>query len=223
MSVQPQSSAGNVAPSPSQAPRQGGMGRGTKTCLGCGFILLAVCCILGVFSAIAIPLAISSLTASLTTSADPVQAKRVASQIADYSLPQGHVEQAGVDLMAMQMAVIAPQRFNETDDLGDGYLIMLMAIRFPVDSAQVEQQMRDTLLDQTRANNVTFYRVGERRATIRGQTVVLSIYEDEPTGGAIRMVTGAFQGKAGQTILIMAGGVATWDWNKVEGFLGSVR
>ncbi len=199
------------------------MGRGTKTCLGCGIVLVLACCVLSAVTLFALPLVVSNLTAGLGGSADPVKARQVGAQIADYTLPADHSEQAGVDAAVMQMVIIAPKTFSETEEFGDGYVIMLMTIKLPVDSAQLEQQMRSALLEQTKANGSTFQKVGERKVTIRGQATTLTILEDAPTNGTVRMVTGSFQGKGGQTLLMMLGNISTWDWDKVEKFLQSIR
>ena len=199
------------------------MGRGTKTCLGCGALLLIACCICSVVTVFAVPLLVGNLLAGLGGSADPVRAKQVAAQIADYTLPAGHSEQAGVDVLVLQMAVIAPTNFSENSDLSDGYVIMLLATKLPVDSAQLEKQMRDALLEQTKANGVTLQKVGERQTTIRGQPVTLSILEDDPQRATVRAVSGTFQGKGGQTLVLIFSAADLWNWTTVESFLGSIR
>jgi len=203
------------------------MGRGTKTCLGCGVVLLLVTCLACVVASVAAPLvaslAVASLTANLGSSVDPLKARQVGTQIADYTLPPGHGEQVGVDVWVLQMVVITPKVFDADVNLSDGYIINLLATKLPVDSAQLEKQLLDALLDQTKARGVTWQKVGVRPVTIRGKPATLSILEDDPKRPTIRAVSGSFQGKSGQTLVQIISKTDLWNWTTVENFLTSIR
>ncbi len=203
------------------------MGRGTKTCLGCGLVVVLVTCVMCAVASAATPvvvsLVVSSLTANLAGSVDPVKAKQVGAQIADYALPPGHAEQVGVDVWALQLVVITPNVFDTNINRNDGYVINLLATKLPVDSAQLEKQLLDALLEQTKARGVTWQKVGEHPVTIRGKPATLSVLEDDPRHPTIRAASGAFQGKNGQTLVQIISTADLWNWRAVENFLGSIR
>jgi hypothetical protein len=202
------------------------MGRGTKTCLGCGVVLLLVTCVLCVVASVVGPFVASFVVTSLTSnmgSVDPVRTKQIGAQIADYTLPAGHGEQVGVDVWLLQMVVITPKVLDADVNLNDGYVINLLATKLPVDSAQIEKQVLNALLEQTKARGVTWQKVGERPASIRGKPATLSILEDDPRHPTIRAVSGTFQGRSGPTLVQILSKVDTWNWTTVENFLGSIR
>lgn len=92
-----------------------------------------------------------------------------------------------------------------------------------MDSAQLEKQLLDALLEQTKARGVTWQKVGERPVTIRGKPATLSILEDDPKRPTIRAVSGSFAGKSGQTLVQIISKTDLWNWTTVENFLASIR
>ena len=202
------------------------MGRGTKSCLGCGVVLLLLTCVVcvaaSVLTPIAASLAMSALTANLASSADPAKAKQVGAQIADYRLPPGHREQVGVDVWVLQMVVITPNVFDTDISQTDGYIIDLLATKLPVDSAQTQRQLLDALLAQTKARGLTWQKAGEHTAKIHGQPVTLSVLEDDPRHPTIRAASGGFRGRDGQTFVQIISQADVWNWTTVENFLGSI-
>ena len=202
------------------------MGRGTKTCLGCVLVLVLLTCALCGLASVAGPflssLLVASITSNLGSSVDPAKAKQVGAQIADYSLPPGHSEQAGVDLWLLQTVVIAPDVLAGSD-LRDGYIVDLLATSLPVDSSDLEKQLLSALLQQTKTRGITWQQSGVRTLTIRGQPTTLSILEDDPQHPNIRAVTGAFQGRRGQTLVQIVSQAGIWNWATVDRFLTSIR
>ena len=203
------------------------MGRGTKGCLGCGALVLLLACMVcvagSVLTPIAASLAMTSLTANLASSADPAKAKRVGAQIADYTLPPGHREQLGVDLWAAQMVVITPDVFNTDVNHSDGYIIDLLATKLPIDSAQLEKQMLEGLLAQTKAQGLSLQKTSERTVTIHGKPVTMNVLEDSPAHPLIRAASGGFRGRDGQTFVQIISQANLWNWTTVETFLRSLQ
>jgi hypothetical protein len=203
------------------------MGRGSKSCLGCGVVLLLVACVACVAASVAAPLVASLLTASLTanlsSSIDPAKAHQVGTQIADYTLPPGHGEQAGIDLLALQLVVITPKVFDPAVNLRDGYIISMLATRLPVDSGQLQTQLLAALLAQTQAQGVKWQQTGTHPLTIRGKPATLSILEDDPQHPTIRALSGSFSGKNGQTLVQIISKTELWNWTSVDNFLTSIR
>src|SRR5438552_7783128 len=181
------------------------MGRGSKTCLGCAVVLLLATCVVCALGSVAGPivssLVVASLTANLGSSVDPTKARQVGAQIADYTLPPGHAEQVGLDVWLLQMVVITPNVLDTASELHDGYVIDLLATTLPVNSAQLEKQLLGALLEQTKTRGITWQQAGERSVLIRGKPAMLSILVDDPRHPTTRAVSGAFQGRRGQTLV----------------------
>jgi len=201
---------------PAAPPAKGGMSGMTKFVLGCGCLLvfLCVCACAGLF--IGMPMLISS-----SFGADPVKAKQVGAQIADYKLPAGYGEQMSMDLFVAKMVLISRG--------ADGALpVWLMMQAQGLNRAQIEEQMRQAIqgqLDQNGAD-VEFARVGEESVTIKGKPAVMTIYEGRSKSGGpglIRQGVVSFEGKGGTVVLMILSDVAEWNTAEITAFLGSIR
>jgi hypothetical protein len=67
--------------------------------------------------------------------------------------------------------------------------------------------------------------VGTQKATIRGQSVTLTISEGASgsSEATMRQVTGVFNGKDGIVMLMAMGDVDRWDQTMLDQFLASIR
>ncbi len=152
-------------------------------------------------------------------SPDPQAAKRVASEIVDYTLPDGYSELMGVDFLVYKMAVIAP-----TQRASDGMVFMLMQTGAGgMDQAEMERQMQQAFQQQFNRSGGTTHVVGQERVNIRGRETTLTIAEND-TSPPMRQAVGTFEGKNGGMVVLMVMANAD-DWNDelMREFLGSFR
>ena len=144
------------------------------------------------------------------------QAKKVAAQIADYTLPSGYSEQMGLDMFIEKMVVIAPTKQS-------GLTITLLQMPATTSRQQMEQQMRQSMQNQFGQLPGAMKNAGEHPVTIKGEKVTLTLGESSSTSYTLRQATGFFVGKGGLVMLMLMGEVENWNWTLVENFCASIR
>lgn len=194
-----------------------------KIVLGVVAVVLLVGCV-GMLS-------VSFLTARMVGQAmDPAQAGQIASEITDYSLPEGYGPVMGTNLMGVKLVMFGPAGMVSGASTGsglprDGELIMLM--QMPAAAAMDADQMRDQMLKNMGGqagvgNDMTA--TGTLEASIRGKPVTLQVSEGRARGGdAVKALSGVFDGMGGPAMLMIVGSSDTWDQSRVEAFLASLK
>jgi len=146
---------------------------------------------------------------------DPVRAKQIGTQIAEYALPSGYQELMGMDVLTTQMVVVAPRNQR-------GVSLILMQIKTSnVSRAQMEQQMQQAMQRQFQGG--TFQQVSEEPVTIKGQSTVLTVSESQSARGTMRQATGVFSAKSGLGMIMAMGLASEWNWQLVKDFCATIR
>lgn len=196
------------------------MSRNTKIILGVivGLVLLCAC-----VSVVSIYIFVNSageiIEQAVSFSEDPAEIAQTAREIVDYDLPPGYTEQMGMNLMGFKIVGFGPEgRTNQ----------MIMLMEFPkftnLSQEEMEQQMQQSLQQQTGRRSMDLEVVGTTTATIRDQTVEFTIREGtDEQGNRMRQVSGVFEGKNGLVLLMAMGNAQTWDQQAIDDFIGSLR
>ncbi len=149
---------------------------------------------------------------------NPANAKQVASEIADYTLPPGYAERMGMNFLVYKMVMIAPEQ-----DASSGMFIMLMGTQAAgVDQADMERQMQQSFQQQFGRNGSRMEVVGQERVTIRGKETTITIAESDASP-KMRQAIGAFEGKNGLVVVMLMGSANDWDDGLMREFLSSIR
>lgn len=155
-----------------------------------------------------------------STTENPQEVARIASEIADFDLPEGYDTQYGMKIATFSMVQFATQ--NE-----ENYIFLT---QFPAGtSINVDEMMRQ-VRDGARNPNSRWYNVDaelveQKPVTIRGQKSTLSISEGTNDQGELyRMANVTFQGRGeGPTLVMFIGPAEQWDTEMVEDFISSIR
>ena len=155
-----------------------------------------------------------------STTENPQEVARIASEIADFDLPEGYDTQYGMKIATFSMVQFATR--NE-----ENYIFLT---QFPAGtSINVDEMMRQ-VRDGARNPNSRWYNVDaelveQKPVTIRGQESTLSISEGTNDQGELyRMANVTFQGRGeGPTLVMFIGPAEQWDTEMVEDFISSIR
>ncbi len=194
------------------------MSRGVKITLIVVAVVLVVCCL----GAIVASLIVGRFAGQAFTT-DPNRARQVGHEIADYTLPAGYSEQAGMNMAGIRMVVIA--QHAQTQSADEMAIIMM---QFPaslnLSPEEMERQIGQQMERQFQRGNEQMQVVGTQPATIKGQTVTLTVSEGTGSSGVThRQVTGVFPGKDGTAMLMAFGAKDTWNQQALDNFLASIR
>ena len=186
------------------------MSRNTKIILVIGGTTLFICVLLCIAGVIVAPRLAENAFVQ-----DPVRAKQIGAQIAEYTLPSSYQEFMGMDVLTTQMVMLAPKSQR-------GTFITLMQIRTSnVSRAQMEQQMQQAMQRQFQSG--TYQQVSEETVTIKGQSTVLTVSESQGERGTMRQATGIFPAKGGLGMIMAMGTASDWSWQVVRDFCASIR
>lgn len=140
-----------------------------------------------------------------------------ASQIADFTLPDGYQAEYGIKLAGYAMA-----SYNNGD--GHSHLYLIQAPKDSnADQAKLEEMMGQA--ETGKKDRTTRMTVVEKRdATIRGKATTLLISEGtNGDGDPYREATAVFDGKGGPALVVIEEPISTWDDAKVEQFIASIK
>jgi hypothetical protein len=152
-----------------------------------------------------------------STSTDPVQIAQTASEIADYTLPQGYQEAIALSIFNTTMV-----GFTREDSTMTIFMLQ-MPVNSRLSSEQMKEQMQKAIEAQTGRRYDLKY-VGSQNVTIRGQGTEMFIYEGtSDQGELVRQMMGIFEGKNGTAWLMVMGNPDTWDQVGVDAFIRSLR
>ena len=155
-----------------------------------------------------------------STTENPQEVARIASEIADFNLPEGYTAQYGMKIATFSMV-------QYTTRSEESYIFLT---RFPAGtSINVDEMMRQ-VRDGARNPNSRWYNVDtelieQKPVTIRGQETTLSISEGTNDQGELyRMANVTFQGRGeGPTLVMFIGPAGQWDIEMVEDFIASIQ
>lgn len=150
---------------------------------------------------------------------NPDNAHRIGTEIADYTLPVGYVEQGGMDLLVYKMVFITAQGGNSSDSM----VIMLMNTNAgSANRDELERQMQQSFQQQFNSSGGTTHVVGTEQVTIRGQETTLTIAETDASR-PLKQVVGTFDGKNGLVILMVMGDKGNWNDTLFKDFVASIQ
>ncbi|MBI5302175.1 MAG: hypothetical protein HY868_08565 [Chloroflexi bacterium] len=152
-----------------------------------------------------------------TNAQNPEQIKQTAAKIAEYTLPSGYKEEFGMDLFAMQMVMIAPA--NKARPM----IMLMQSADRSAKPEDMQQQLQEQFQRQYSMQGGTYRVTGTRQVRIKGQSVTLTIAENDSRSVTMQQATGVFAGKNGLAILMLIGTKQGWDWTPIEQFTGSIR
>lgn len=155
-----------------------------------------------------------------STTENPQEVARIASEIADFNLPDGYTTQYGMKIATFSMVQYTTR--NE-----ESYIFLT---QFPAGtSINVDEMMREVRDGARNPNspwhNIDTELVEQKPVTIRGQEATLSISEGTNDQGELyRMANATFRGRGeGPTLVMFIGPADQWNLDTVEGFINSIR
>ncbi len=158
--------------------------------------------------------------ADQSTTEDPQEVANIASQIADFSVPEGFITQYGIKISTFSMV----QYTTHTEDT---YIFLT---QFPAGTSINPQEMMREIRNSSRNPNSPWYNVDtelveQKSVHIRGDESTLSISEGKSDQGVLyRMANATFDGKGdGPTLLVIVGPADHWDTKMVEDFIASIQ
>jgi len=155
-------------------------------------------------------------------SADPEAAAEAAHKIIDYDLPEGYQEQMAMEIVFYSFVVIAPEG---SSGMSNGPVFMLAQFQSGmVNQEQMEQQLRQSLEQQSSHPGLSMELVKMEEQTIRGEQTQVATYEGtDENGNVLRQVITSFPGKDGTAMLMIMGPAELWDQDLIDAFIESIR
>lgn len=158
--------------------------------------------------------------ADKSTTEDPQEVAQIASEIADFTLPDSFTTHYGIKIASFSMVQYTTQ--NE-----ENYIFLT---QFPTGtSINVEEMLRE-IRNGSRNPNSPWYNVDtklveQKPINIRGEKTTLSISEGTSDKGVpYRMANAKFQGNGGgPTLLLIVGPAKQWDAKMIEDFIASIH
>ncbi len=192
------------------------MDRGTKTVVGIVAIGAFLCCVAGLGLAL-----LSTRLIGRAVITQPDQVARVSNDIADYSLPPGFERKFASDVSGFKLVALGPEQSNSQ-------FLMIVLLQFPApmsaNRAEIENQMRQALAQQTGMGSASLETVGQEQVQIKDQPVEFTIREGTTQDGVkLRQETGIFEGKQGPTLLMVIGETGDWDQPLIDNFFKSIQ
>jgi hypothetical protein len=155
-----------------------------------------------------------------STTEDPQEVAQIASEIADFDVPEGFTTEYG-----MKIATFSLVQYTTSSQH-----TFIFLTQFPAGtSINPDEMMREIKQSSHNPNsawyNVDMQLVEQNPVTIRGQETTLSISEGTSDSGEMyRMANAKFQGNgAGPALLMIVGPADQWDMSMVEDFIASIQ
>lgn len=152
---------------------------------------------------------------------DPTSIARVSAGIAAFEIPAGYEEKMAMSLFNYDFVMIMPNSPSS-----GSMIISLMQLKgsLALNPEQMEQQMRQSMQQQSGRSYGQMRTIETREETIRGEKVVVTISESNiQEGAAIRQWMTIFQGDGGPTMLMIQGSPQDWDEELIEEFIASIH
>jgi hypothetical protein len=158
--------------------------------------------------------------ADQSTTEDPREVAQVASEIADFSVPEEYTTQYSIKIATFSMV-----QYTTRDE--NNYIFLT---QFPAGTSINPDEMMRQIRENSRNPNSPWYNVDtqlveQKQVNIRGEATTLSISEGTSDQGELyRMATTEFQGNgAGPALLMIVGPADQWDETMVEEFIASIQ
>lgn len=155
-----------------------------------------------------------------STTEDPREVAQIASQIADFNLPDGFTTQYGIQIATFSMV-------QYTTRAEDTYIFLT---QFPAGTSINPDEMLRQIRDNSRNPNSIWYNtdtqlIEQKKVTICGEETTLSISEGTNDQGVLyRMANAEFQGNGeGPALFMIVGPAAQWDGQMIEDFIASIH
>ena len=155
-----------------------------------------------------------------STTENPREVAQIASQIADFNLPDGFTTQYGIQIAAFNMV----QYTTRSEDM---YIFLT---QFPAGTSINPDEMLHQIRENSRNPNSIWYNtdtqlIEQKPVSIRGEKTTLNISEGTDDQGMLyRMANAEFRGNGtGPALFMMIGPAAQWDAKIVEEFIASIH
>lgn len=154
---------------------------------------------------------------------DAEGASAAAHAIAEYELPEGYEEKVAMDFFAYTMVVMGPEGSGSFSSSAKP-MILLAQFHIATNRVQMEEQMRQSLEQQSGRRGLTMQVVEVKKMTIRGEEVDVTTFEGaDQDGFVLRQLVTTFPGKDGTAMLMISGLTQTWDKEEIDQFLESIH
>ena len=157
--------------------------------------------------------------AQSNTSEDPAKVEQIASEIANFEIPDGFNKHYGMKLGDLSMVQY----------MTDNEKVIIIVTQFPGGISINPDEMMRQIRDSSRNPNSPWYKmdtklIEQKPVTIRGEETTLSISEGTDNEGTLyRLANAKFQGYgAGPAIVLIAGPKDQWDVELMENFIASI-
>lgn len=190
------------------------MNRTTKIIVGIAvgvIILCFVCAVSGILI-----FSIGGRTIERSVQMNSANVTEIGSDIAEYDLPDGFGE--GYAAQAADFSLVA---YTGADGHSHIYFLQLPAY-VNLDEAEIRNRMQQAQESGDLPEELKV--VETQTGMIRGEEIELVISEGaNHDGQSYRQVSGTFQGKGGQAMVVFEAPVEAWDQATVDAFLASIR
>lgn len=179
--------------------------------------LLGLCLCGAVVLGLGLDFAYNKLSQAANGQQDPVAVARL---IVDYELPPGYAETSATDVVVYQMALIS------NEDAVDAPTFMLIHYQWfmNVNTRKMVEDMQPTFEQNSGDSATQWTTTDQYQTTVNGQTVDVLVMESLSRNGyRSRQLTTSFKGKSGNVLLIVQGGVNSWDEALVQAFMASIH
>ena len=155
-----------------------------------------------------------------STTEDPQEVAQIASEIADFDVPDTFTKQYGIKIATFSMV----QYMTSDEDM------FIFVTQFPAGTSVNPDEMMREIQNNSRNPNSTWYNndthiVEQEPVSIRGEETTLSISEGTSEQGELfRLANAKFQGNGeGPALFMIVGPADEWDSELVEDFITSIR
>jgi hypothetical protein len=158
--------------------------------------------------------------ADRSTTEDPQEVAQIASEIAEFDIPEGFTKQYGMKIATFSLV----QYMTGSEDM------FIFVTQFPAGTSINPDEMVRQIRNNSRDPNSRWYNtdtqiVEQKPVTIRGEETTLSISEGTSEQGVLyRMANAKFQGNgAGPAVVMVIGPADEWDAQLIADFIASIQ
>jgi len=156
---------------------------------------------------------------------DPAKVSAMADEVLDFTLPSGYSPQMAINMVVMKMMIFS--RGSTGAGFQAGPMIMIASITTGTsgNTESFRTQMQSSMGQAVSRNGMTITLVDTGSISVRGQTVILYVFEGtDAQGDRIReVVSDVFQGKNGNVMIMIMGDPGYWNQAELNRFLQSIK
>jgi hypothetical protein len=157
---------------------------------------------------------------------DPAKVTTMAAEAIDFTLPAGYTPNMALNMVIMKMMIFTKGPAYDTG-FQSGPMIMIASIATGTsgNTETFRTRMQSTLGQTASRNGLTITLVDKGSISVRGQTVILYVFEGtDAQGDHIReVVSDIFQGKNGNVMIMIMGDPNHWNQAELNRFLQSIK